>query len=256
MKLLCFTSAKGGTGTSLAVACLAYALKAIGKKCLAADIHGGCRTLDLYMGTDGEFVFDLYDVLCGNCNFEDAVVHSGAVCDFVSSSQSVAYTREDYSGVMGILQNACSEYDYVLLDCPVDFATDDAVRLCDGIVVVTGCDKASVRCAEKHIAEMPADTDKKLIINNIVPELIQGGHHTNVDDICDLCGVPPLGLIPYEPSAVFAANGAQLMNDKSLPMSQAFANMAQRLEGNSVAAVSFDRKTYFSKLIKKYSRRK
>ena len=31
---------------------------------------------------------------------------------------------------------------------------------------------------------------------------------------------------------------------------------AQRLEGSNVAAVSFDRKTYYSKLLKKYSRRK
>ena len=255
MELLCFTGAKGGVGTSFAVACLSAMLSRIEKKCVAVDLHGGMRTLDLYMGTDGDFVFDLHDVLSGNCSFGDAVVKSACGADFVSCSQTKEFGQSDYDSMYKLLCDNCSEYDYVLLDYPRSFTDTELLAGCSKVAVVTNCDKASVRCTEKLVTALPAAANKFLIINNIVPELISNGYNINVDDICDLCGVPPLGLIPYEPEAVVWDNAHSLLQNDSLTITQAFANVAQRLENNHVCAVSFDYRTPYYKYLKKISRR-
>ena len=76
----------------------------------------------------------------------------------------------------------------------------------------------------------------------------------NVDDICDLCGVAPIGLIPYEPLAV-TGDAVMVWRNAALNICRALINTASRIEGESVNAISFDGKTNFSKLMKKYSRR-
>ena len=255
MELICFTGAKGGVGTSFTVACVSVMLSRMEKKCAVVDLHGGMRTLDLYMGTDGDFVFDLYDVLGGNCSFGDAVVKSPWGADFVSCSQTKEFEQADYNSIYKLLCDNCSEYDYVLLDYPSGFTDTELLDGCSRVAVVTGCDRASVRCTEKLVSALPSAANKFLIINNIVPELISGGYHTNVDDICDLCGVPPLGLIPWEAEAVVWDNAQSLVQNDSLPIAGAFANVAQRLENNHVCAVSFDYRTPFYKSLKKINRR-
>ena len=251
MKLVYFTSAKGGVGTSFVLSCIAYALAKMGKRCLAADLHCGSRTLDLYMGTDGEFVFDMQDVFQDSCGFEDAVVRVNDSIDFISCSQEQG--TADYQAVTDLLKKSCADYDYVLLDCPYEYMIDLSANSDSMALVVTSCDKASVRCTEKLIYDMPDGCEKYLVINNIIPEFIQNGYHNNVDDICDICGVAPIGLIPYEPLAV--TGDAKLVMESGSQMVEALGNTALRIDGDSVIAVNFKGKTLFNKLMKKYSRR-
>jgi septum formation inhibitor-activating ATPase MinD len=247
MKLLCFTSAKGGVGTSFILSCTAFALAGMGKKCLVADMCTERRTLDLYMGTSDEFVFDMQDVVSGNCSFEDAVVSVRDGLDFISCPC-------EYHTLTDVLTKSGGGYDYILADCPWEYTVSQDFGVSETLLIVTNCDRASARCAEKLVYDITSDCEKYLVINNIIPELIEKGYHLNVDDICDLCGVAPIGLIPYEPLAV--TGDAMLMSDtQSLNLSCAVGNMARRIEGESVSAISFDGKTHFSKLMKKYSRR-
>lgn len=252
MKLLCFTSAKGGVGTSFILACTAFALAGSGRRCLVADFCTGRRTLDLYMGTDGEFVFDIQDVVCGNCNFEDAVVRVRDGVDFISCSQECA--DSDYQAMTDVLVKTEDAYDYILIDCPSEYVREQNLDNTARLLMVTSCDKVSARCTEKLIYDITSDCDKYLVINNIIPGLIQSGHHMNVDDICDLCGLAPIGLIPYEPLAV-TGDAVMISGTESLDITRAVANTARRIEGESVNAISFQSKNYFSKLMKKYSRR-
>ena len=251
MKLLCFTSAKGGAGTSFVLSCIAYALAKAGRRCLVADMHCGIRTLDWYMGTDGDFVFDMQDVLSGNCNFEDALVRINDRLDFISCSQEDG--TDDYQAMTDMLKRSCGEYDYVLADCPLCYAADAPTGCYDSVMVVTSCDRASVRCTEKLVYRMDDEQTKYLVINNIIPEFIQNGYHNNVDDICDICGVAPIGLIPYEPLAV--TGDAKLVMESGSQMVEALGNTALRIDGGSVSAVDFKGKTLFHKLMKKYNRR-
>ncbi len=252
MKLLCFTSAKGGVGTSFALALISFALAKGGKRCLVADMCIGRRTMDLYMGADGEFVFDMQDVLLGNCSFEDAVVKVRENLDFLSCSQDSE--NIDYQAVTHMLKSLGEGYDYIMVDCPSEYVLGRTFDNTAVAIIVTSCDKAAVRCTEKLVCDMLADCSKYLIINNIIPELIQKGYHCNVDDICDLCGVEPIGLIPYEPLCV-TGDGLMISDIETLNICRAISNTARRIEGESVAAVSFGGKTQFCKLMKKYSRR-
>ena len=247
MKLLCFTSAKGGVGTSFILSCTAITLAKLGKRCLVADMCGDYGTLDLYMGTDGGFVFNMQDVLDGSCSFEDAVVSVREGLDFISCPCE-SHTMAD------ALTKSGDRYDYILADCPCEYTMNQSFGESTALLIVTSCDRMSARCTEKLVYDITSDCEKYLVINNIIPELIDKGYHLNVDDICDLCGVAPIGLIPYEPLAV-TGDAMLLSETDSLRISRAVDNMARRLEGESVSAISFDGKTQFCKLMKKYSRR-
>ena len=62
---LATTSGKGGTGKSTVCAALAMAFAHSGKSVLLVDMDEGLRCLDILLGVDGQVVFDLGDVLCG-----------------------------------------------------------------------------------------------------------------------------------------------------------------------------------------------
>ena len=61
------TSGKGGAGKSTVSAGLGYALARSAGRVLLIDADAGLRSLDLMLGIGGTAMYDLSDVLAGNC---------------------------------------------------------------------------------------------------------------------------------------------------------------------------------------------
>ena len=67
-KVTVITSGKGGTGKSTVTAGLGAALVRRGDRVLVIDCDAGMRGIDLMLGVSGELVFDIADIISGNCS--------------------------------------------------------------------------------------------------------------------------------------------------------------------------------------------
>ncbi len=228
MEFICFTSSKGGVGTSQMLVQTAIAMSKAGYSCLAVDMHFKRRTLDIYVNCEDSFVFDINDVCEGSCSFEDALKKVNDNLFFLPCSQTSEVG--DIQKALDLIYQNCACFDFVLLDMPYTQSNYDEFTK---TIVVTNCDAASVRCAEKLCYDLQ-NRKKYLIINKIDAELIQSGLHMNVDDICDLCGTEPIGFVPYD-YAYFNKN----TNASQNKCFSAFENISQRLSGSYVCAIDF-----------------
>ena len=72
-KVTVITSGKGGTGKSTVTAGLGAALIRRGGRVLLIDCDAGMRGIDLMLGVSGELVFDIADIINGNCSPASAI---------------------------------------------------------------------------------------------------------------------------------------------------------------------------------------
>jgi septum site-determining protein MinD len=73
-QVITVTSGKGGVGKTTAVANLATALAADGRKVVCIDGDIGLRNLDVIMGLENRIVYDIVDVIEGRCKLKQAMI--------------------------------------------------------------------------------------------------------------------------------------------------------------------------------------
>jgi len=73
-KVITVTSGKGGVGKTTSTANLGTALHMLGKKVVVMDADIGLRNLDVVMGLENRIVYDLVDVIEGNCRLRQALI--------------------------------------------------------------------------------------------------------------------------------------------------------------------------------------
>ena len=117
-KVTVILSSKGGSGGSFVTAGLGTALAKRGKSVLIADCGFGMREIDMMLGISDRLVFDLGDVLSGNCKVGSAVYPS----DFADGLYVLPAPQENISVSADTLKSLLEtlDYDYILADCRCD----------------------------------------------------------------------------------------------------------------------------------------
>ena len=231
------TSGKGGAGKSTVTAGLGCALARRGRRVLLVDGDAGLRSLDVMLGIGGAAVYDMADILSGNCNPVRAVYPSPICPDVFVIPAPVNLEQLASPDDMAALCRGLSRYyDDVIIDCPagVGRGFQTAVAGADRAFVVTTPDMVCARDAQivAHLLQekqIPA----RLIINRLRPYPICRGKMPDIDEVIDTAGLQLIGVIPEdELVAVANAYGKPLPGESYA--AECFANIAGRYLGEDI----------------------
>lgn len=237
-QIIAFVSPKGGSGATFACAGLWYSFAQKGKKVLAVDLCGKRASLDFALGFQNDSVYDVSDVVKGECSLEDAL------CSYEANPDACflrAGTDEfDVSNLKSLLSD--TTFEYILLDVANDERSFEMLFGADINIIVTDCNEVSVRMCDEYASRLEWDKSY-IIINKIIPSYIENKIMPTVDEIIDGVGIRPIGLLPWHPKgmALFGNSLDDVFSDKNL--AKAFENISLRLQGDNAPAIDFN--TYY-----------
>jgi septum site-determining protein MinD len=114
--------------------------------------------------------------------------------------------------------------------------------------VVTNPEVSAVRDADRIIGLIEAEEKgpARLIINRLNPNLTKRGDMLTADDVLELLAVELIGIVPEDETVVISSNrGQPVAMDGKSRASEAFHNIARRMNGEKVPFINFDQKDNF-----------
>lgn len=240
-EVIVITSGKGGVGKTTTSANLGTGLALAGKKVAMIDADIGLRNLDVIMGLENRIVYDLIDVVEGNCRLKQALIRDKRYDNLFLLP--AAQTRDKDAVSPEQMQKLCDslkeEFDYIIIDCPagIEQGFKNAIAGADKAIVVTTPEVSAVRDADRIIGLLEANelNDPMLILNRIRVDMVKKGDMLAMEDVTEILAINILGIVPDDESIVISANkGEPAVTDESSKAGQAYRNITQRIIGNEV----------------------
>ena len=240
-EVIVITSGKGGVGKTTTSANLGTGLALAGKKVAMIDADIGLRNLDVIMGLENRIVYDLIDVIEGNCRLKQALIKDKRYDNLFLLP--AAQTRDKDAVSPEQMQKLCDtlkeEFDYVIIDCPagIEQGFKNAIAGADRSIVVTTPEVSAVRDADRIIGLLEANelNNPMLILNRIRVDMVRKGDMMAMEDVTEILAIDILGIVPDDESIVISANkGEPAVTYSNSKAGQAYRNIAQRIMGNDV----------------------
>ncbi len=219
-----FVSGKGGVGKTALCAAIGIALSAGGRKVLCIDCDDGRGDLDAYLALEGLPHLTYAEVCRGAYPLDRATSHpQHPNLRFLAAPAQENFA--DYGAFEAFLRQARQNFDYILLDEPMNH------RLADRLVLITRPDPAAIRGARRRAdqLELHGGRNIRLIVNGIdLKQMV--AMDINVDDVMDQVGLALLGIVPFDPGVTLScAAGKPLQGKKGAAI--AAERIARRIQG-------------------------
>lgn len=250
-EVIVITSGKGGVGKTTTTANVGTGLAAAGKKVILIDTDIGLRNLDVVMGLENRIVYNLVDVVEGNCRIKQALIRDKRYPGLflLPSAQTRDKSAVNESQMKKLVEHLKEQFDYILLDCPagIEQGFKNAIAGADRALVVTTPEVSAIRDADRIIGLLEANSFEKidLVVNRMRYDMVRKGDMMNVEDVVDILSVPLIGVVPDDENVVIATNqGEPLVGSHSLA-GRAYKNICKRLLGEEVPYMDIDHSISF-----------
>ena len=226
-EVIVITSGKGGVGKTTTAANIGIGLAQLGKKVVMVDTDIGLRNLDVVLGLENRIVYNLVDVVEGNCRMKQALIRDKRYEQLYLLPS--AQTRDKMKKLSDELKQS---FDFVLLDCPagIEQGFANAVAGANKAIVVTTPEVSAIRDADRIIGLLEAQDlrDISLVINRIRPDMVKRGEMMSVDDVQEILAVPLLGILPDDEQVVIATNQGEAIAGSASKAGEAFRRVFGR----------------------------
>ncbi len=246
-EVIVVTSGKGGVGKTTTSANLSTGLAIAGKKVCVVDADIGLRNLDVIMGLENRIVYDLVDVVEGNCRLKQALIRDKRLTNLYLLP--AAQTKDKNAVTPEQMQKLCEglreEFEYVIVDCPagIEQGFKNAIAGADRAVVVTTPEVSAVRDADRIIGLLEAGELKNpmLILNRIRVDMVKRGDMMALEDVTEILGIEVLGIVPDDETIVVSANkGEPAVGNENSRAGQAFRNITKRILGENIPLMDIE----------------
>ena len=260
-EVIVITSGKGGVGKTTTTANIGVGLATLGKKVVVIDTDLGLRNLDVVMGLENRIVYNLVDVIEGNCRMKQALIKDKQYENLylLPSAQTKDKSAVLPGQVRKLTEQLAEEFDYVVIDCPagIEQGFQNAIAGATRALIVTTPEVSAIRDADRIIGLLEKNGIKKmdLIINRIRMAMVKRGDMMSVEDVTEILAVNLIGAIPDDEQIVVATNqGVPVIGTDSLA-GKAYMNICRRIAGEEVPFLDLDAHSgLFGKLSKVFHR--
>ena len=239
-EIIVITSGKGGVGKTTTSANVGTGLAILGKKVVLIDTDIGLRNLDVVMGLENRIVYNLVDVVEGNCRMKQALIKDKRYPNLflLPSAQTRDKTSVNPGQMVKLVDDLREEFDYVLLDCPagIEQGFQNAIAGADRALVVTTPEVSAIRDADRIIGLLEASGMKTidLVVNRIRMDMVRRGDMMSLDDVMDILAIDIIGAVPDDGDIVISTNQGEPLVGIGTPAGQAYMDICKRITGETV----------------------
>ena len=256
-EVIVITSGKGGVGKTTSTANIGTGLAKLGKSVVMIDTDIGLRNLDVVMGLENRIVYNLVDVVEGNCRMKQALIKDKRYSNLylLPSAQTRDKTAVNPELMKKLIDELRPEFDYILLDCPagIEQGFKNAIAAADRALIVTTPEVSAIRDADRIIGLLEANDIHKinLIVNRLRMDMVKRGDMMSIEDVIDILAIDLIGAVPDDEHIVIATNqGEPLAGDSSLA-GTAYINICKRILGEDVPLMNLEANSgFFAKIAK------
>lgn len=239
-EVIVITSGKGGVGKTTTTANIGTGLAKLGNKVVLIDTDIGLRNLDVVMGLENRIVYNLVDVVEGNCRIRQALIkdkrYEGLY--LLPSAQTRDKTAVTPEQMKKLTDELREEFDYILLDCPagIEQGFKNAIAGADRALVVTTPEVSAIRDADRIIGLLEAEEMARidLIVNRIRMDMVKKKDMMSVEDVIDILSVNIIGAVPDDENIVIATNNGEPLVGTNCKAGKAYMNISHRVAGEEV----------------------
>lgn len=240
------TSGKGGVGKTTTTANLGAGLSGLNKKVVVIDTDLGLRNLDVVMGLENLIVYNLVDVIEGNCRLKQALIRDKRYDNLylLPSAQTKDKSAISPGQMKKLMAELKEEFDYILLDCPagIEQGFQNAIAGADRAIVVTTPEVSAIRDADRIIGllEKSGLRENALIINRIRMDMVKRGDMMSIEDVTEILSIPLIGAIPDDEHVVIGTNQGEPVIGIDSKAGKAYQNICKRIMGVEVPFMNLE----------------
>ena len=213
------------------------------------DTDIGLRNLDVVMGLENRIVYNLVDVVEGNCRMKQALIKDKRYpnLSLLPSAQTRDKSAVSPEQMVKLIDSLKDEFDYILLDCPagIEQGFKNAIAGADRALVVTTPEVSAIRDADRIIGLLGANEVKQtdLIVNRLRMDMVKRGDMMNINDVTDILAINLIGAVPDDEQIVISTNQGEPLVGTDCMAGKAFANICHRILGEEVPLLDLEIKS-------------
>ena len=254
-EVIVVTSGKGGVGKTTTSANVGTGLAKLNKKVVLIDTDIGLRNLDVVMGLENRIVYNLVDVVEGNCRPKQAMIKDKRYDNLylLPSAQTRDKTSVTPEQMKTLTNELRQEFDYIILVCPagIEQGFKNAIAGADRALVVTTPEVSAIRDADRIIGLLEANEMKRtdLIVNRIRTDMVKRGEMMSLEDVLDILAINLIGAVPDDENIVISTNQGEPLAGNNTLAGQAYMNICKRILGEEVPMLDLSAGNgFFSKI--------